>query len=447
MGKYRKVISLLVLAILAWTILWHQGQIHTESDYVSSNACRGCHREHYKDWSDTLHPRQFRPVSAAEDILGDFDSGDPALSFTKSDVEYVIGNRYEQVYARMLDGEYYPLPAKWYIEERKWVPYKVKDWRETPMSTKCNGCHTTGFDPNTLEFAEYGIGCEACHGPGGVHTQNRRMDESTWCTPCHRAENYSSREDIVSSVNSAVCGQCHSRGVEFKDAEHIRTSFNFPISYQPGQDLPRNFNQSSPDRDKKGKYWWGTGLSKKRHQEFSDFNLSAHSKSLRNLHESHTTLRGEKTDACLRCHSADYRLSSRDHLPDLNTAKYGITCVVCHEPHRLSLQRHQRDHSGEICGQCHADGLSLSSARSGRPHYPCPVNQASCPDCHMPYIVMTGGGYHLRSHAFRIVRPQDTRGLDMPNSCQNGGCHADKSLDWAVQAFTEHYPEVLPDQP
>ena len=85
------------------------------------------------------------------------------------------------------------------------------------------------------------------------------------------------------------------------------------------------------------------GLSKKRHQEFADFNLSGHAKSLRSLLESPARKRGVKSAACLQCHSADYRLSPEERRPDLDSAKHGITCVVCHDPHRLIPEAHERN--------------------------------------------------------------------------------------------------------
>ena len=30
----------------------------------------------------------------------------------------------------------------------------------------------------------------------------------------------------------------------------------------------------------------------------------------------------------------------------------------------------------------------------------------------------------------------------MPSSCQNGGCHEDRSIEWAKQAFDEHYSDM-----
>lgn len=97
--------------------------------------------------------------------------------------------------------------------------------------------------------------------------------------------------------------------------------------------------------------------------------------------------------------------------------------------------------SAERCGSCHLDSFSNKAADTGRAHTPCPPSAATCADCHMPYIIKSGGAFPIRSHAFKIVPPVATEALNMPNSCQNGGCHTDRALDWAKQAFDEHYPE------
>ena len=85
--------------------------------------------------------------------------------------------------------------------------------------------------------------------------------------------------------------------------------------------------------------------------------------------------------------------------------------------------------------------MSIKTAEKGKPHYPCPQTQVTCADCHMPRIVKTGGFFSLRSHAFRIIPPTATRESGMPNSCQNGGCHEDKPLEWAIEEFNKYYPK------
>lgn len=447
--RFVAIVGLLSLALAGALVVIHK-PFDTERSYVTSEACQGCHADHYNAWHDTtLHPKMFHPVGGPNKIQGDFTSDNPALTFAKSDVEFVIGNKWEQVYARMIDGEYYPLPAKWLITTQQWIPYKVDTWRETPLSTKCNGCHTTGFNPDTFEFAEFGIGCESCHGAGSRHVHNRRAHTDEACLLCHDEQGDGDdgewEKDIANSISSAVCGQCHTRGTQTQDAEHIQTTFNFPLNVEPGQDIGGAFTPMTQAKDKKGKHWWALGLSKNRHQEFADFSVSKHAEALVRLKERHTPDRGKLVDTCLSCHSADYINAADDDKPTLDTAKHGLTCVTCHEPHGLDRRFAAPKKPAERCGSCHVDSMDRMDTRAGREkHYPGPVGAKSCPDCHMPYIVKSGGAFPIRSHAFKVVPPIASKQFDMPNSCQNGGCHEDKSVDWAIQEFEAFYrkPQV-----
>lgn len=439
----QSTVNLLLLFVLAAVIagftLHKDVLFPAESGYVTSETCQGCHSTHYSAWHEhTLHPKMFRPVGAPNDIQGDFSQANPVVTFKKEEIEYVIGNKWEQVYARMIDGEYYPFTAKWLITTQQWVPYKVDSWKETPLSNNCNGCHTTGFNPETFEFAEFGIGCEACHGPGQTHVNKRRMTADDSCNFCH-ADEVHSQNDIVVSTKSAVCGQCHSRGKQ--SADHMQTTFNFPLGYTPGEEINSDYKQVQQQDDAQQKHWWGLGLSKNRHQEFADFSESKHSKALTLMKSHHTPERGELTDECLQCHSQDYRSAPADQKPTLHTATQGLTCVTCHNPHGMDRDLPSARIDAERCGLCHADSISFTAAQNGRPHYPGPPSSKSCADCHMPYIVKSGGAYPIRSHAFKIVPPVASLTYDMPNSCQNGGCHDDKSIEWAIEAFNTHYPD------
>ncbi len=444
-AKRRFIIKfLIVVAIIAVGYFFY---VHRQNDeqayYVSSEECADCHENYYRSWREqTLHPIMFRPVESEEDIQGDFSADNPIVNFKKEDIEFVIGNKWEQVYARMIDGEYYPLTAKWLITTQQWIPYKVNSWKDTPLSTKCNGCHTTGFNPDTYEFNEFGIGCEACHGPGSKHVLAKRKMAEADCVLCHaRDEIKPDEHHIIKSFKNSVCGQCHSRGNQVNDSEHLQTSFRFPLKYKPGDELPVNYLPVTQEQDKKGKYWWKMGVSKNRHQEFADFSVSKHNRALEFLKSKHTDMRGELTDQCLLCHSADYRLANEADKPTLETAKMGLSCVVCHEPHGMDRKSGSLKIGAERCGLCHADSISIKAAETGRPHTPCPPSASSCADCHMPYIVQSGGAFPIRSHAFRIVPPKATEEIGIPNSCQNGGCHENQSLAWAKQAFDLHYPD------
>lgn len=439
---WRLVLAALVLALMAGGLFLHKEAL-LPSDYVASGACLSCHPVQYHAWKGTLHSKMFRPVKGPEDLLGDFTTNDPAVTFKPEEVEFVLGNKWEQLYVRRIDGEYYHFPAKWLVAQRRWVPFSVDTWRETPMSTQCNGCHTTGFDPATHEFNEFSIGCEACHGPGRDHVQNRKIaQEPVLCAPCHdAARRPEPGKDIIRSVSPSICAQCHDRGANKGGA--TPGAFNFPVNFKPGDDIGQAFASLGPEQDKKGKYWWGIGVSRNRHQEYADWNLSGHSKSLENLlaKQSEVCPDSGLREACLHCHSTDYRHAPADRKPTLDDARYGVTCVACHDPHGIDRQSDQSLRGNAVCGDCHMANLAIGATGHGRPHTPCPGNAVHCEDCHMPRVVETGGFFSLRSHAFRIIPPHRSRDGAMPNSCQNGGCHADRDLDWAIQAFDAHYPD------
>jgi len=442
----RHEITLFLLLLLAVFFYLHN-DITKTAKYVKSENCADCHESLFQAWQQhTLHPHMFRPVESEADIQADFTQNNPVVSFTLKDIEFVIGNKWEQVYARMIDGEYYPLPAKWMITTQKWVPYKVNTWRQTPLSTQCNGCHTTGFNPDTYEFSEFGIGCEACHGPGSLHVQQKKQQLNIECSICHQNDLETQQKTIIVSVKNSVCGQCHSRGQQTVDNEHMQTSYRFPLNMVPGDDLPTSYQTLTENKDKDRKFWWGNGLSKNRHQEFADFSVSKHSLALKLLKEKHSDIRGKLTDDCLSCHSADYILAKNKKDVTLLNAENGLTCVVCHEPHGLNRKFQHLNSNEHRCGLCHADSISIKAAKTGKPHTPCPPSAASCADCHMPYIVKSGGAYPIRSHAFKIVPPVATKKYDVPNSCQNGGCHQDKSLDWATSNFQSYYPNWQENQ-
>ena len=443
MLKY--IIGFVVLGVSFFAINYfsvHSG-IEKIPEYTGSQSCKDCHQTHFESWkNNTLHPIIFRPVTDPSQIVGDFKQNSDLVKFTKDEITHVVGSKWEQVYMRVIDGEFYPFTAKWMVTTQKWVPYKVHKWKETPASTKCNGCHTTGYNAKTYEFSEFGVACEACHGAGSLHVGHQQMVVKKECTVCHD-EPHSGEPDIIVTQKATVCGQCHSRGRSKRsEVSGDTTVFNFPLEYKPGNDLSKVFVPSTVNNDKKGKNWWGNGVSKNRHQEFADFSFSKHAKSLEDLRQKENPHGGEKNDDCLKCHSQDYRSAKDGEKPTLKTAKYGLTCVTCHEPH--GIDRNIKGNAGPYkCGECHVDTFATQkhTDKKQMQHFPCPVEKVNCADCHMPRIVKTGGDYTIRSHAFQIIPPSASLKYDMPNSCQNSGCHSDKSYSDMDRIFKNSYPE------
>ncbi len=441
--KYLVLISITILVGIS--LYLHKDTTIFKSDqsyYIGSNSCSSCHEKKHRSWHTSSHPKIFKIYTDDSQIIADFKNKPDFVKFDKKDIDVIIGYQWEQVFAREVNGEYYPFPAKWMELTKKWIPYKTKKWHKTPLTQKCNGCHTTGLNKETGEFVEYGVSCESCHGPASTHVQNQQMIKNIECKICHNSkslkEKLENEVDIIKSIKPAVCGQCHSRGTEKKVMTHqTQVQFNFPVEYLPGQELSENFKQTTPQTDKKSKNWWGNGISKNRHQEYADFAKSGHSSSLKNLKiKRRKECGGEPTDKCLKCHSGDYILAKKEdkHKITLSNAKYGITCVVCHNPHKVGDKKNK---AADKCIECHTK--DTKTMKNEPKHYPCPTSQITCADCHMPKIVKTGGKYSLRSHAFRIIPPEATEKYSMPNSCQNGSCHQAKSLEWAKDEYKKFY--------
>ncbi len=127
--------------------------------------------------------------------------------YSWDDISYVVGGVNRK--ARYVDRNGY-LVTSAKDGSRAATQYNLEDdtWSDFHPGEKnkkydCAACHTTGYRPDGHQgglkgivgrWAEDGIGCEACHGPGGVHAKNpaqglMKVDRS-----------------------QEACGKCHQRG-------------------------------------------------------------------------------------------------------------------------------------------------------------------------------------------------------------------------------------------
>lgn len=124
---------------------------------------------------------------------------------------------------------------------------------------------------------------------------------------------------------------------------------------------------------------------------------------------------------------------------NVHSAQHGITCVACHDSHGFDKLSSVNSGTLDRCGGCHIDSMSFRTFQKRQPHYPCPKGRASCTNCHMPFIGKTGGEFSIRSHTFSVIPPRETVKYGIPNSCQNGKCHGNKSIEWAIREFDKFY--------
>ncbi len=400
---------LFVLALSPLSIALLKLAPPSREGYVGSAACERCHPDAYREWSESLHTQMMRPVDDPGVVTADFGLDDPDLRFDPDTAVWAIGGKWEQQFMGH-DGETETLlPGVWLGALDAW-DFKGWDGWEAPVPLRrCHGCHTVGLDPATGLWTERNIGCESCHGAGGWHSATLGIAR------------------IHSSLDAAVCGQCHVRG------RSPSGEYYFPAGYRPGDVLEDYIVESKASPGQNNSAWWGNGFERSRHQEYSAWAQGGHALSLERLRTDYDDRYGPLTNDCLKCHSGDYVLST-SRKPTLASAQFGITCAVCHRSHgELSELRVQ-------CDDCHVEGAFYHQPEKNAEHVACGASSGTgCVGCHMPIVAKIGGAFQLHSHRPGVVAPIDSERYSMPNSCQNGACHADESLAWALRSFEHHY--------
>ena len=171
------------------------------ADYVGSESCFECHAEQFNQWQASGHPWKLRKVEKARYAKLPLPPG-----YSWDDISYVIGGAVKK--ARFIDKKGYIITTakdgseaktQYNLEDGSWSFYHKGEKRPY----KCGPCHMTAYSKeghqDNMEgmigtWAEDGIGCEECHGPGAAHLKD----------PV--------KETIKIDRTADACGKCHQRG-------------------------------------------------------------------------------------------------------------------------------------------------------------------------------------------------------------------------------------------
>jgi predicted CXXCH cytochrome family protein len=250
---------------------------------------------------------------------------------------------------------------------------------------QCADCHVTAFakgydaarDAFDTRYAEAGVGCEACHGPGSAHVDWARLTEdararvakpvlaTAWRAADGGAFAFADGAAIAHRTPAArapapdveACGACHAR----------RT----PLVAGPatGEPLDDAYRLATLDP---GLYFADGAM------DDEVFNLGSFMQS--------------------RMHAA------------------GVGCIDCHDPHGGRL----RAPGNALCAQCHQPAVFDAPAHRGHADAP---TATACTACHMP--TRTYMGIDARhDHAFARPDPQEAARVGAPDPCT--ACHADR---------------------
>jgi tetratricopeptide (TPR) repeat protein/nitrate/TMAO reductase-like tetraheme cytochrome c subunit len=218
-------------------------------------------------------------------------------------------------------------------------PVHWKDRRYT-FNTACYRCHVSQLDTNyDLEtdaydttWAEPGINCETCHGPGDEHVEacvNAPKDRPPVDLKIIRRGG----EHFTSEQNNDSCSLCHAKMLpltgSFKPGDRFfdhadPTTFEDPDYYPDGRDLGENYTFTSWRMSPCAR---GGGLSC----------LHCHTPSGRFLQHD------DPDRACAPCHKekAAEKWKHSRHPEDAG----GVTCVSCHMPKTGFARMKRSDHS------------------------------------------------------------------------------------------------------
>ena len=398
-----------------------------EKDWMGSERCAICHESAYQHWQGSHHDLAMQVVNDTT-VLGDFNdshftyAGITSRFFRRGTeywvetdneagklqdyrIAYVFGvEPLQQYLIAFPGGRLQALSIAWdtrpveqggqrwfhlYPEQSisagdplHWTgPYQ--NW-----NLQCAECHSTNlnknYDPPSSSYKttwfELNVGCEACHGQGGVHVEAAEKgtlqtlsnsgfpvdlsERGNWAWP---AEQDIARRltPIESAQQVDSCGRCHAR------------------------------------RGTLGKYEYGKPL------------MGTHRPSLLQAPLYHAD--GQILDEV-------YVYGS---FVQSKMYQAGVVCSNCHEPHSNAL----RAPGNGVCLQCHkADAYDAPSHH----HHPASSAGAACVGCHMPeqnYMVIDG----RRDHSMRIPRPDLSLAIGTPNACTQ--CHSDQTDQWAVDSL------------
>jgi hypothetical protein len=306
------------------------------------------------------------------------------------------------------------------------VPPELHDPPDPGLwNQRCQACHATesrprldGEHPDTL-VGEFGIACEACHGPGGAHVAQNQ-------NPLRRYQHHASGADdtivqprkLPAARSAQVCGQCHS--VSVLRHEQVDRWSREGMPYRPGQDLDATVRViGREDR----------GVPEVRAQLRRDPGLLDNSF----WPDGQVRVSGREYNGLLL--SPCYRRGTGDRQLD---------CSSCHQLHRPPGVDAEAWRDGQLragmrgnaaCTSCHP-ALREPAALAAHTHHRPESSGSNCYNCHMSYTTF-GLMKAMRSHTITSPSVQTELATGRPNACNQ--CHLDRTLQWADENLHAFY--------
>lgn len=414
------------------------------AEYVGAKVCMHCHKDAFAAWNGSHHSLAMQEANA-QTVLGNFNDA----KFKYRGVESTFFQRDGKFYVRTdgADGQLadYPVtytfgitPLQQYLIEfpggryqalsiawdsrvkeqggQRWFHLYAQEnidhndqlhWtgRYQNWNLQCAECHSTnlkkGYDAATdtykTIFSALNVSCEACHGPASQHidwaqraqppfmqadskgllVQLHSRWQEAWKFAAHDAK-FAQRDKPAADALMNTCWACHARRSTL--AEGGVPGLPLEDTHRPVLLTQPTYYADGQQRDED--YTWGSFRQSKMYQK-------------------------------------------------------GVTCLDCHEPHRLKL----RAEGNALCVRCH----NAAVFDSNKHHFhKLGSKGAQCIDCHAPkqnYMVIDG----RHDHSFRLPRPDLSLSLASPNACTQ--CHQDRKPEWAAAQIDKWYGKSWRQRP
>jgi predicted CXXCH cytochrome family protein len=331
-----------------------------------------------------------------------------------------------------LGREIHMLPFVFLQEDQRWVPRAsvfltppgVPEQTRT-WNANCICCHSTDGQPSysservrsggargaapDSRAAEFGIACEACHGPGRKHAETMQRQEQSKAPRKTAPEKLYivHPRKIAASRSAEIGGQCHSVNFPY-DREGAATWLSEGPVYRPGEELGRFRYVVQPETVSKSPLVQALLRAQPRFLEtkfWPDGKVRVIGREYNGLIDSPCFKGGEFS--CVSCHSQHE--SEPDDL--LSASNRGDQpCLKCHESFGAELSKHTHHHAESSGSRCY--------------------------NCHMPHT-RYGLLNASRSHAIDSPSVASSVESGRPNACN--ACHLDRTLAWTARRLTEWY--------
>ncbi len=369
--------------------------------YAGTSTCRECHESFYQLWAPSHHGLAMQPYSAAfaADNLTTHDGevevgGRSYRAETAPEEGWVVERtpegevRYEIVHVLGGKNVFYfltpfergrlqVLPLAYDVVREEWFdtaqsgmrhfadrPEQPVHWTERPytFNSSCHSCHVSQLSTNydfdndsySTTWAEPGINCETCHGPGDQHVRICRSAPAGQ-VPADLA--IIRTGDFTPQQRNDMCAPCHAKmspvtasflpGERYFDHYDL-TTLEHPDFYPDGRDLGENYTLTG---------WRMSSCAKAGQLDC----LHCHTSSGRYRHLD------DPNQSCLPCHQ-----SRVDEVVEHSRHPAGFPgshCIDCHMPVTEFARMRRSDHSmlpptpattlsfesPNACNLCHGD--------------------------------------------------------------------------------------------